>query len=88
MGDGVSFCVEVPQGRSRAEEEENMSEELERRVATLEAIVIAMCSNKPFAISLDEDGRPMVMTQIPSAALGGGWTDVQVAIKTHQQEQE
>ncbi len=25
MGDGVSFCVEVPQGRSRAEEEENMS---------------------------------------------------------------
>ncbi len=55
-----------------------MSEELERRVATLEAVVIAMCSNKPFAISLDEYGRPMVMTQIPASALGPNWSDVRI----------
>lgn len=59
-----------------------MSEELERRVATLEAIVIAMCSNQPFAISLDKDGRPMVMTQIPTSALGSNWSDVHFSAST------
>lgn len=40
-------------------------DELRKRIETLERIVVAMASGAKFTITLDEQGRPQIWTEIP-----------------------
>lgn len=42
-------------------------DELRGRIETLERIVVAMCSGQQFAITLDENNRPQMWSEIPAA---------------------